>query len=599
MKINISSIRKYAGGVAVATLLTLGFAACKENEEPVAIPGSGVDQQTWVAENPADIAGGILAYEFNAAGNWTATSDSKWCQVLSKNGIAGESALRIKLEPNEDIMGRDAVVTIKVENADSEEKILIRQGIGIIEKGEGRYREVNKWLFDFMCDNYLWNEQIPNLPLDYSLDYQKFLTSMLEGVATKGDANHDDGYYKNGVRQAFFTYIDSKAPVTRATGNQYNDSGILKIQATQLGTGNTGPIGFVVVAVTPNTEASRAGLKRGDFINKVNNIEVTATNYQTLARNVYSGNCIVEVNDVTWADGVPTLHSRGNVQYSSSEYVDPSVYKTAVMTADNGKKVGYLLYMGFNMTFDDTLIDAFKEFKSAGIDELVLDLRFNNGGHVLSSTVMGTLIAGAEHKGKVYVKTSYNARRTMNGEQGVYKIGEPSNPESSEGYAKISEALQTSLGLNRLYVITSGTTASAAEIVINGLRGLNIDVRLVGVNTMGKNVGMEGVKRTFYNYPFLFYPVTFYCENAMGFRKYSGGFKPDYELNDANTYPGDFATAYDPLSATALQWAATGTKPQPKSVRTRGAQQLRQLPLPGDDAPISRHPSGAIQMRRN
>lgn len=67
-------------------------------------------------------------------------------------------------------------------------------------------------------------------------------------------------------------------------------------------------------------------------------------------------------------------------------------------------------------------------------------------------------------------------------------------------------------GLKKIYVLVSQTTASASEMVIKGLRGLDIEVNLIGQTTNGKNVGMEGVMRSFYNHEFLLYPVTFYVE---------------------------------------------------------------------------------------
>ena len=66
------------------------------------------------------------------------------------------------------------------------------------------------------------------------------------------------------------------------------------------------------------------------------------------------------------------------------------------------------------------------------------------------------------------------------------------------------------MGLKKIYVLVSETTASASEMVINGLRGLDIEVNLIGMPTNGKNVGMEGVVRSFHNYDFLLFPVSFY-----------------------------------------------------------------------------------------
>lgn len=104
----------------------------------------------------------------------------------------------------------------------------MRQGDGDIEHGSGTYRDVNKWVYDYMAEMYLWNDNIPKLELDYSVDYQSFLKSMLDGVASFDNANKDDGVLI-GDQRIYFTYIDSNAPISRAVGDQINDSGIMSI----------------------------------------------------------------------------------------------------------------------------------------------------------------------------------------------------------------------------------------------------------------------------------------------------------------------------------------------------------------------------------
>ena len=138
-------------------------------------------------------------------------------------------------------------------------------------------------------------------------------------------------------------------------------------------------------------------------------------------------------------------------------------------------------------------------------------------------------------------------------------------------------------------------TASASELVINGLRGLGIEVNTIGQKTLGKNVGMEGIRKEFLRYSFTFYPITFYCENALGFRDYSDGFVPTLELDDANYYPGDFATGSDYLSGAALLWIDKGSKPN----LTRSLSEsvvIQTLDVIGDRN-VSRHMGGSIIMR--
>lgn len=556
------SLQKYIKTLALSAMigsLAFGFTACDDDDDE--LPGSGIETAQWSAVNDADLNGQILIYEFEAPSNWAATSNQEWCEVLTPSGYSGTSSLRLKVAPNDGKLGRSAEVTVKINGYAEPCVLIVRQGEGVVEKGEGRFRDVNAWTFDIMKQYYLWNEPVADILLDHSLDYDQFLLQILDGVAENNDVNHDDGLWVNGQRAAYYSNIQSNAPLSRAAGESFNDSG-LAIQATILGANDDDPCGFAVMFVTPGTAADKAGVRRGDFITKVNNIAVTQNNYQSLGNSLLNGNVSVDLNSVEFNGGVATITNRvPSVQIGKSAYIDPAIYKSSVITANNGKKIGYLLYMNFHMDYDSQLIEIFNQFKAEGVSELVIDLRYNNGGHVLSSTVLGTLVAGQAHKGQTYLRTTYNATRAAAGEEGVYTIGEAANPETPNGYDMIAQALNSSLNLNHVYVIGTQTTASASELLINGLRGLDIQVDLIGTTTQGKNCGMEGWQKRMGNYTFVLYPITFYCENAKGFRDYSEGFKPDFEYDDSTIYPGDFGTMDDMLSAIALTWAANGSKP--------------------------------------
>lgn len=538
----------------------LGFSSCSDDDDPV-LTGTGIENAKWSDVNDASLKGETLIFEFEAAASWTASSDDDWCKVLTPQGGAGKSSLRMKVEPNDGKFGRSTTVKVQVSGYSEPCALTVRQGDGFVESGDNRYRDVNEWTYDLMSKNYLWNGNIPDLLLDYSIDYNQFLTSILSGVAENDDVNHDDGLWIDGQRVQFYSRIESNAPTSRTVGEASSDAGLM-VTPTILGYGDDAPCGFAIMWVTPGSAAAEAGAQRGDFISRVNNIKVTETNYQQLGIQLLNGNVTVDLNSVEFNNGVPTVTNRvASVTIGSHEYVEPAIYKAAVVTASNGKKVGYLMYMNFHNDYDDELIRQFSMFKSENIDELVIDLRYNNGGHVLASTVLGTLVAGEAHKGQTYLRTTYNAMRTANGEEGIYRIGDAANPEIPSGYDKIAEALGSSLNLSQVYVIGTINTASASELLINGLRGLDIKVNLIGTTTQGKNCGMEGWQKRSGNYSFILYPITFYCENAKGFRDYADGFKPDLEIDDTAIYPGDFGTMDDIMSGYAITWASTGNKP--------------------------------------
>ena len=568
-------IIKWASAFAVA----LTVAGCAKDETK--IQGSGISNETWAADkNIIKAEADIYEYTFSAEGKWTATSSDRWLKITTDSGVGGQSLLRFRSFANTDNNERHGTITISVEGFTSSTTIPIVQESGVFEEGDGKYRSINEWIFQKMKEVYLWNEPIEGLMLDYSIDYQKFLNSILEGVAKNDDVNHDDGTWEGAKRTAYYSQIQSNAPVSKAVGSQYTDAGFMLLQPTTLSTEDGISIGAAVKAVTPGTPADKAGLKRGDFITEVDGAAITDINYKTLVNNLYKGNVTAKVNTVSWNGSNAIITYKTDVQIGQASYTDPAIYMNKVINGENGKKIGYILYMGFATAYDDELLEIFSDFKKQGVTDLIIDLRYNPGGEVLSSTVMNTLIAGQAHKGKISTKLVYNSTRTAAGESGEYKIGIANNVEypHGEGYTTIATALEHSLGLSTVYVITSKTTASASEIVINGLRGLGITVNTVGEKTGGKNVGMEGFQENMYGYNFNLFPVSFYPDNAKGFHDYPDGFEPDLPADDSTIYPGDFGTKVDLYCFGAIRWIETGQKPD-FSTRPHIASTLSMKPV--------------------
>lgn len=150
-----------------------------------------------------------------------------------------------------------------------------------------------------MKSRYLWNRAIENVSLDYSLCYDFFFFSILDGVAAQDEVNREDGHWQGQKRMYYYSRLESDAPLSRTPGEAYVGSGIYLLDATRLGDDY---IGIVVMVVIPGTPAAEAGLVRGDFITAVNGEEVTESNYQSLGRAVYDGAVDVTVNSVTWTD---------------------------------------------------------------------------------------------------------------------------------------------------------------------------------------------------------------------------------------------------------------------------------------------------------
>ena len=486
------------------------------------------------------------------------------------------------------------------------------------ESLRGKDADIDQWMYDYLNTHYLWNSAIPNVKPNYSLDYKDFLDDVLQQVADQHDINHDDGHWENGKRSYFYSNVSRTAANTLSgiqtrfsTDKMISSYGFEMLFLTQLS--NTS-YGFIVAEVNPNGPAAKAGIKRGDIILKMGGMPITKTNANDRWVSLFydeSGSVNLTLLDIgAYFDPKKIIKEGEQVALSVAHYEDNPVLLSKVLTAKTGEKVGYLNYAAFNYNYDQALIDAFSVFAEEGIDELVLDLRYNGGGHVVSSTVLGTLIAGKAHQGEVYTKTIYNESR-KNETADCYKIGEAvyNTSDSRHRYDAIATALHSAVNLARIYVLCTNSTASASELIVNGLRGLDFDVRLIGETTNGKNVGMEPIDKVFKGYKYLFSPITFYSSNAEGFNDYSNGFKPDIEVEEYfwyETETGDTAYGelgnpeFDHYLRLAMAWIEKGERPTPsQSATTRSAGAA--LPLNGPQRIESpnlhpRHPQGMLRL---
>lgn len=178
--------------LAALLALTVGV-SCSDDDD--LNEGAGIASPAWKAENQAVIEGETLDFEFTAEGRWTAVSSADWCEVKTPSGVAGESLLRLKVAKNNLAEARTATITVHVKGYAASASFVVKQAEGTTEQGDGKYRSVNEWVADYMKNFYLWNRPIENLFLDYSLSYDRFFTSILDGVAAQDDVNHDDGFW--------------------------------------------------------------------------------------------------------------------------------------------------------------------------------------------------------------------------------------------------------------------------------------------------------------------------------------------------------------------------------------------------------------------
>jgi carboxyl-terminal processing protease len=291
---------------------------------------------------------------------------------------------------------------------------------------------------------------------------------------------------------------------------------------------------LIVEYVKTEGTAYAAGLERGDVIIAINGTNLTANNYYDLISQENLTLKIGALNDGSVVDLNETI-SVTKVQQSFSP-----ILKQQVITASNGKKVGYFLYDQFISDYDDDMISVINSFKGQGIDELVLDLRYNPGGYVSTSALLASMIVPSINLDDIFLTYQWNNLVTS-------ELG--SNPDYEYLFREYFPEPSVNLDLSTLYVLTSNGTASASELIINCLKPY-MSVIVIGERTHGKNTSAIPFYDTEKKHNWGLYLVTSLLANANGFSDYADGFTPDHEIQDDYTTPLGDET--EPLLAQAL-----------------------------------------------
>ncbi|MFA7445993.1 MAG: S41 family peptidase [Flavobacteriaceae bacterium] len=395
---------------------------------------------------------------------------------------------------------------------------------------------------------YLWQEEVPDLA-DERFSGQQF-GSFLAGFQNPTDLfNHL--LYEKGVTDRFSVIFSDYTVLEQLLSGSSKNNGVdygLFLKAS----GSNEVIGWVRY-ILPDSDASNKPIERGDLFYAINGTPLTTENYQSLLENeTYT------LNLADYDNGNFTPNGE-EVSLTKTAYSENPVYYRNVYTVGS-HKIGYLVYNGFYGDYDSQLNGAFAYFQGLGVTDLILDLRYNSGGLVSSATRLASMITG-QFTGDIFAKQEWNSKI-------MPLLSEETTTNRFTTTLSGGGAIN-SLNFNKLYVITSRSTASASELVINGLEPY-IDIIQVGTVTTGKNVGSI----TLYDSPnfrkenlnpnhrYAMQPITFRVVNSVGFGDYHTGLAPDVELaeNMGNLLPlGDENELL--LNATINHILGTETRP--------------------------------------
>lgn len=581
------------------TLLLLLSVACGKDTTSETTAGTGITDASWVETEEISSSGGEREFTFTSGAAWSATSNNpEWCEILTETGRKGNATLRIAVAPNTTGAARTTIVRITAESFPSV-SFKVRQNADDGTGGGGEELTINRNVDEVLAYYYLWNKDYQELDRDLTLPYISVSDNFVSHTLMQMTTNTlDKKYYESYGGYSLYSYLvrtpsSSRAPATRGEVNHgiWKGSPIPSLGLAQfiyVSFGN-GEVGLCPLSLYPDSPLEQAGFRRGDIIYKVNGNVPTESNYTSIfSKLVYPSE---------GAKFTLTKHQETESVSVTAVSLDPTPLIRAEVL--EGTQVGYIIYESFDAAYDNDLLDAIKKLKDAGITDLILDLRNNGGGHVISSNMLSTCIGGSRCNNQVYQYYRYNDDRMADWRQTSQNLGTSYDQEAQLFYERFyysgyygARLSNYDLNLNRLFVLVSGNTASASEAVINSLRGIDVPVTLIGSKTNGKNVGMNVFSwSNIDGFDYEFAPISFQGYNAKRETVNPKGIDPDYKVEEragASNWFVDYGPE-EPLVRKALELIGVVDA----SETTRSTQDIG-IELKGDVQQAVAHPKGML-----
>lgn len=370
----------------------------------------------------------------------------------------------------------------------------------VLDSADQQIVETNNWIYDVMKDVYYWTDDLPAKPdtLQNPSDFFFGLLSSEDRFST--------------IVPDYDELLNNLSGVSEEAGYEFM---LAKEQ-------NTDNVLAIVLYVKKDSPADFANLKRGDVISQINGTTITIDNYKMLLPEIYQNHSIKYKR---FNEELASYEEKGTLDLNAVVVSENPNYLDTVYTIGS-KKIGYYVYTFFspgtdNSTiYDDQMDQIIGNFKNEGVTDLVIDLRYNSGGAGSSARNMASLLAPNVTSSDIFYKNQYND---------LYQEFFLSKPD---GEARLQvpfedkmENIGSQIGAD-LYVLTGTRTASASELVINGLDPY-MTVTLIGETTVGKNVGsipIQNVENPEIDYGLL--PIVVKVFNSAGFSDYNEGFTP-------------------------------------------------------------------------
>ena len=406
--------------------------------------------------------------------------------------------------------------------------------------------EIKDFVWKGMNLYYLWQADVPDLADDRFAN-QSQLNTFLEGFdepTTLFNALRVD----NSIDRFSVIFSDYSVLEGALSGNTLNNGMDFALRYKP---GSTTDIYGWVRYIIPNSDAATKPIQRGTIFYAINGTPLTVDNYRSLlANDTYT----INLADYDGGNITPNGQSVSLTKTALAE--NPILLNTVITNGSH--KIGYLMYNGFYSTYDNQLNTVFGSFQTQNVTDLVLDLRYNSGGSISTATKLASMITG-QFTGQLFAKQQWNAKA-----QSYYESNSPSSLENR------FVGNLNSLNLNKVYVLTTGATASASELVINCLKPY-ITVVQIGTTTTGKNVGSI----TLYDSPtfakqnvnprhkYAMQPIVLKIVDKNGFGDYTSGIAPTTLLPESMDDLGILGNPSEPLLNAAINQIIGSGRPTP------------------------------------
>lgn len=416
------------------------------------------------------------------------------------------------------------------------------------------------WLRSWTHETYLWNDEVVDRNPDTFSNRTAYFDVLKTNEVTPSGEDKDDFHFSEPTED----FLERR-----------NSAGSATYGARIVAFSNTVPRDYRIQYTEPNSPASevvngQVQFQRGTRLLSVDGVSIVNGGATQAELDLLNAALFPPTPGVTRTFTVqdPGATTERNVTITSQTLAQQPVNRFSTIDTPTGK-VGYILFNTFSpFSSEEDIANAMTQMQTEGVNDLILDLRYNGGGLLAVAGQLGYMIAGsARTSGRTFELLKFNDDAgNFNPVTGAFNDPIPFY-STGLGFSLANGTPLPSLNLPRVFILSTERTCSASEAVINGLRGIDVEVILIGNTTCGKPFGFYPTD----NCGETFYTIQFQGTNDKGFGDFADGFVPSnssaqfgVKVNGCvipDDYTRELGDESEGLLSAALSYRETGTCP--------------------------------------